>query len=76
MKEETPAVNGQDIMVSLDIKLQDTVEQALAEGVKDLETEEGSSIVMDGATGEIYAACSLPYMNPADMSSSQVAANR
>lgn len=42
MKEETPAVNGQDIMVSLDIKLQDTVEQALAEGVKDLETEEGS----------------------------------
>ena len=72
MKEETPAVNGQDIMVSLDIKLQDTVEQALAEGVKDLETEEGSSIVMDGATGEIYAACSLPYMNPADMSSSQV----
>ena len=47
MKEETPAVNGQDIMVSLDIKLQDTVEQALAEGVKDLETEEGSSIVMD-----------------------------
>ena len=72
VKEETPAVNGQDIMVSLDIKLQDTVEQALAEGVKDLETEEGSSIVMDGATGEIYAACSLPYMNPADMSSSQV----
>ncbi|MFR5092047.1 MAG: penicillin-binding transpeptidase domain-containing protein [Adlercreutzia equolifaciens] len=40
--------------------------------MKDLETEEGSSIVMDGATGEIYAACSLPYMNPADMSSSQV----
>ena len=69
VKEETPAVNGQDIMVSLDIKLQDTVEQALAEGVKDLETEEGSSIVMDAATGEIYAACSLPYMNPADMSS-------
>lgn len=69
VKEETPAVNGQDIMVSLDIKLQDTVEQALAEGVKDLETEEGSSIVMDAATGEIYAACSLPYMNPADISS-------
>ena len=26
VKEETPAVNGQDIMASLDIKLQDTVE--------------------------------------------------
>lgn len=72
VKEEVPAVDGTDIMISLDIKLQDTVERALEEGVKDLETEEGSSIVMDAATGEIYAACSLPYMDPTDMASSQV----
>lgn len=72
VKEETPAVNGQDIMISLDIKLQDTVERSLAEGVKDLETEEGSALVMDAATGEIYAACSLPYMNPAKMEKSKV----
>lgn len=72
VKEETPAVNGQDIMISLDIKLQDTVERALVEGVKDLETEEGSALVMDSATGEIYAACSLPLMNPAQMEKSEV----
>ena len=72
VKEETPAVNGQDIMISLDIKLQDTVQRALAEGVKDLETEEGSALVMDASTGEIYAACSLPFMNPAEMDKSEV----
>ncbi|MEY8461418.1 penicillin-binding protein 2 [Eggerthellaceae bacterium 24-137] len=72
VKEEVAAVDGQDIMISLDIKLQDTVERALEEGVEELETEEGSSIVMDAATGEIYAACSLPYMDPTDMTKSEV----
>ena len=72
VKEEVAAVDGQDIMISLDIKLQDTVERALEEGVEELETEEGSSIVMDAATGEVYAACSLPYMDPTDMTKSEV----
>ena len=72
VKEETPAVDGTDIMISLDIKLQDTVERALEEGVEELETKEGSSIVMDAATGEVYAACSLPYMDPMDMTKSEV----
>ncbi|MEC4184616.1 penicillin-binding protein 2 [Adlercreutzia sp. R21] len=72
VKEETPAVDGQDIMISLDIKLQDTVEQAVLEGMEQIETDEGSAIVMDAATGEIYAACSLPFMNPADMASSEI----
>lgn len=72
VKEEKAAVDGTDIMISLDIKLQDTVERALEEGVKELETEEGSSIVMDAATGEVYAACSLPYMDPTDMTKSEV----
>ncbi|MEC4176410.1 penicillin-binding protein 2 [Adlercreutzia sp. R7] len=72
VKEETPAVDGQDIMISLDIKLQDTVEQAVLEGMEQIETDEGSAIVMDASTGEIYAACSLPFMNPADMASSEI----
>lgn len=72
VKEETPAVDGTDIMVSLDIKLQDTVEQVLEDGVEELEGEEGSALVMDAATGEVYAACSLPYMDPTDMANSEV----
>lgn len=72
VKEETPAKDGQDIMVSIDIKLQDTVEQAVAEGMEAIETDQGSAIVMDAATGEIYAACSLPFMDPSDMAASEV----
>lgn len=70
--EDTPAVDGQDIMVSIDIKLQDSVEQALAAGVEPLKAEGGSSVVMDAETGEIYAVCSLPYMDPSNMSESEV----
>lgn len=70
--EETPAVDGQDIMISLDIKLQDSVEQALAEGTEAYGTDEGCSVVMDAATGEIYAICSLPYMDPSNMAASEV----
>ena len=64
--EDVPAVDGQDIMISIDIKLQDSVEQALKAGVEDprIAGEKGTSVVMDAATGEIYAICSLPYLDP------------
>ncbi len=74
--EETPAVDGTDIMISLDIKMQNTVEQALASGVEKLGTEEGSAAIMDAGTGEVYAICSLPYMDPSDMSSSKVGSDQ
>ena len=66
--EDTPAVDGQDIVVSLDITLQGAVEDRLAQGVDDIEGTGGSAVVMDAGTGEIYAAASLPYFNPADRS--------
>ncbi|HIS41158.1 MAG TPA: penicillin-binding protein 2 [Candidatus Aphodovivens avistercoris] len=66
--EDTPAVDGQDIVISLDITLQASVEESLAEGVENIEGTGGNAVVMDGATGEIYAAASLPYFNPADRS--------
>ena len=74
VNEDTPAVDGQDIMVSLDIKLQDSVEQALKKGVEDprIAGEKGSSVVMDSSTGEIYAICSLPYLDPTNMEESEV----
>ncbi|MCI8468695.1 MAG: penicillin-binding protein 2, partial [Eggerthellaceae bacterium] len=74
--EETPAVDGTDIMISLDIKLQNVVEQSVATGVEKLGTEEGSAVVMDAATGEIYAMCSLPYMDPSDMANSKVGSDQ
>ena len=65
--EETPAVDGQDIMISIDIQLQEYVEERLEQGAKDIGAEGGTAVVMDGGTGEIYAAATLPYLNPADM---------
>lgn len=66
--EDTPAVDGQDIVISLDITLQGYVEERMATGVEALGGTGGSCIVMDAGTGEIYAASSLPYFNPADRS--------
>ena len=66
--EETPAVDGQDIIISLDIELQQYVEERLTADEKGMTANGGSAIVMDGGTGEIYAAASLPLFNPADRS--------
>lgn len=66
--EDTPAVDGQDIVVSIDITLQGYVEDRLAVGVEQMGGSGGSCVVMDAGSGEIYAAASLPYFNPADRS--------
>lgn len=68
VKEEVVAVDGQDIIVSLDISLQEKVEQSLTDGVKEVNGESGNAIVMDAGTGEIYAAASLPLYDPNDLS--------
>ena len=67
VKEETAAVDGQDIIISLDISLQEKVEESLTQGVKDVNGEGGNAIVMDAATGEVYAAASLPLYDPNDL---------
>lgn len=66
--EDTPAVDGQDIVISLDVTLQGYLEERLAQGVADIEGTGGNAVVMDAGTGEIYAAASTPYFNPADRS--------
>lgn len=64
--ERVDAVDGQDIVVSIDIELQRQVEESLTSGCEGMNATGGSSVVMDGETGEIYAAASLPLFNPAD----------
>ena len=66
--EETAAVDGQDIIISIDLELQQYLEERLASGVQEVGGTSGTSVVMDGGTGEIYAAASLPLFNPADRS--------
>lgn len=74
--EEEPAVDGQDIMISIDIELQDYVETALEERADALAAEGGSAVVMDAGTGEILAAASLPLLDPSDMSKAEVSADQ
>ena len=73
---DTPAVDGTDIMVSLDIKMQDAMEQALLEGRTSMGTDQGSAMLMNHETGEILATCSLPFMNPANMAESEVGSDQ
>ncbi len=76
VKEDEPAVDGQDIMISIDIELQEYVEERLSEAADDLSAEGGTVVVMDGGTGEIYAAASLPYLDPSDMTTAEEGADQ
>ena len=66
--ENKPAIDGQDIIISLDISMQEHLEKCLAAGTKELEAKSGNSVLLDGGTGEIYACASLPFFNPGDLS--------
>lgn len=63
---ETEAVNGEDIVTSLDVKLQQRAEESLKQAIEDHEAEGGNCIVMDASTGEIYAACSYAQVETED----------
>ncbi len=64
--ESKAAVEGQDIVISIDIEFQEEVERDLAEDLKRVGVPSGSAVVMDATSGEIYAAASCPSFNPAD----------
>ena len=70
------AVNGEDIIISIDIELQQYVEERLTADEKGITANGGSAVVMDGGTGEIYAAASLPLLNPADRTEMEADAPR
>lgn len=70
--EDVAAVDGEDIMISIDIKLQDVAEQAVANWLEHNDSKIGSAVVMDSETGEIHAICSYPYLNPGDLANSVI----
>ncbi len=62
-----PAVNGDNIVLTIDRNVQSHVEQALADGLKRTKATNASAIVMDPQTGKIMAMANLPSYNPADL---------
>ena len=69
---DEPAVDGQDIVVSIDIDMQSYLEKRLAEGVSTIEGEDGRAVLMDASTGELLAIASTPYFDPSNPSDSEV----
>lgn len=56
--DQVDAVDGIDIVTSVDINLQKHCEESLLAAVKQYEAKGGTVTVLDASTGEIYASCS------------------
>ncbi len=56
------AVDGTDIVTSLDVDIQMVSEQNITQAVERFQAESGSVMVTDPKTGEILAACSTPLL--------------
>ncbi len=66
LHEETAAVDGQDIVLSIDVDMQEYVESRLTDCVQQLNGKSGCAIVYDASNGEIVSMASTPYLNPGD----------
>ena len=67
-KVTAEVVNGQDIVLSIDVDMQQKLEESLALRVEEVQGKGGSAILMDSATGEIYACSSSPTFDITDLS--------
>ena len=71
-RQELAAIDGQDIVLSIDIQLQQFVEQKLVESGQERNCENGNALVLDGANGEILATASLPLASRKHLSQKDV----
>ncbi len=61
-----PAVDGENIVLSIDRNIQSYVEQALVAGLQRTGATEGSVVMMDPHTGRVMAMANLPTYKPAE----------
>jgi len=62
--DSTPAVNGQDIDLSIDSQIQFFAYQAIRDAVAENKAAAGSVVVLDAKTGEILALANVPSYDP------------
>ena len=60
-----PAINGKNIVLTIDSNVQSYAEQALAAGLKRTGATRGSVLVMNPQTGQVMAMANLPSYDPA-----------
>lgn len=66
-----PAIDGENIVLSIDRNVQSYAEQALAKGLTVTGATKGSVIIMDPQTGKVMAMANLPTYNPAEFNKVQ-----
>ena len=66
-RENTPAVNGKNIITTIDINLQDVVESALRRKLEENDATAGTAVVVECSTGEIRAMANLTHYEDGDM---------
>lgn len=66
---QTPAVNGTDIVLSIDRNIQSYAEQALKKGLERVNATKGSVIVLNPNNGQVMAMANLPTFDPSNYSS-------
>ncbi|MDO4436928.1 MAG: penicillin-binding protein 2 [Coriobacteriaceae bacterium] len=71
--EKTPAEDGMDLVLSIDVNIQRAAEEAIAEVVERVDAKNGSVMVVDPTNGEILCACSYPTFDPTDTDSADIA---
>ncbi|HEX7484080.1 MAG TPA: penicillin-binding protein 2 [Candidatus Saccharimonadales bacterium] len=69
-----PAVNGDNIVMTVDRNIQSYTEKALADGLQESGATNGSVMVMDPQSGKVLAMANLPTYNPAKYNEVQDAA--
>jgi cell division protein FtsI (penicillin-binding protein 3) len=61
--DKKDAIDGKNLVITLDKDIQFYVEDALKQAIEEHRAKAGAAIVMDSATGEIYAMASYPTFN-------------
>ena len=73
---ETQALQGNDVVLSIDEGIQHVAERELDAAMHTYETKGGSLVAVNPSTGEILALASVPGYNPNDYSESEVDGRR
>jgi cell division protein FtsI (penicillin-binding protein 3) len=64
VREVVPPVDGQDLQLSIDSKVQYFAYQKLKEAIAQHKAKAGSVVVLDAGTGEVLALANYPSYNP------------
>lgn len=67
-------VNGNNVVLTIDLALQAIAEDELRKGIERSEAESGLVVMMDPRTGEVLAMVNYPRLNPNEFSSTPDAA--